>query len=119
MRSFTVVAVLALSFCYVYAADEAPAKEAEAEGGKTYKRLIPADVLRGIGNRFVTFRYLRCSGHIVAYVGPSTENGLHLMHWALVRASVGTFRCCHRCSSTKAISWPITEGLTSCATLEE
>ncbi|XP_040154743.1 uncharacterized protein LOC120895448 [Anopheles arabiensis] len=52
MRSFTVVAVLALSFCYVQAADEAPATKdaaaaaAPAEGGKTYKRLIPADVLR-------------------------------------------------------------------------
>lgn len=47
MRSFTVVAVLALSFCYVQAAEEATTKEPAADGAKTYKRLIPADVLRG------------------------------------------------------------------------
>ncbi|XP_058057412.1 uncharacterized protein LOC131208629 [Anopheles bellator] len=53
MRSFTVIclAVLAVSFCCVaQAADEAAAKPTAAaatgETTKTYKRLIPADVLR-------------------------------------------------------------------------
>lgn len=50
MKAFLAVISVALLFVQIHAAEDSKQADTEADGIKVYKRLIPADVLRGTYN---------------------------------------------------------------------
>lgn len=48
MKAFLAIVSVAVLFAQIHAAEEDSKTEPAADGIKIYKRLIPADVLRGI-----------------------------------------------------------------------